>query len=86
LSLIRFEEFHEGLAAQTPHVGPFSAEGPTIERVHDFIDESGHGRCGKHHEIYPSDIRRARTERWKTVIRQPMRRWPTSASRGRDTV
>jgi hypothetical protein len=73
LSRIRFEEFHEGLAAQTLHVGPFSAEDPTIERVHDFIDESGYSRFGKHHEIYLSDIRRARPERWKTVIRQPMR-------------
>ncbi len=73
LSRIRFEEFHEGLAAQTLHVGPFSAEGPTIERVHNFIDESGYSRFGKHHEIYLSNIRRARPERWRTVIRQPMR-------------
>lgn len=73
LSRIRFEELHEGLAAQTLHVGPFSAEGPTIKRVHNFIDESGYSRFGKHHEIYLSDIRRARPERWRTVIRQPMR-------------
>lgn len=70
---IRFQEFHEGLVAQTLHVGPFSAEGPTIERVHEFIDESGRRRFGKHHEIYLSDIRKAQPERWKTVIRQPMR-------------
>jgi len=73
LSRIRFQEFHEGLAAQTLHVGPFSTEGPTIERVRDFIDESGRSRFGKHHEIYLSDIRKAQPERWKTVIRQPMR-------------
>ncbi|HET6497557.1 MAG TPA: GyrI-like domain-containing protein [Coriobacteriia bacterium] len=73
LSRIRSQEFHEGLAAQTLHVGPFSTEGPTIERVHDFIDESGCSRFGKHHEIYLSDIRKAQPARWKTVIRQPMR-------------
>lgn len=73
LSLIRFEEFHEGSAAQILHIGPFSDEGPAIERVHDFIEASGLSRFGKHHEVYLSDIRKARPERWKTVIRQPMR-------------
>lgn len=73
LPLVRFEPFDEGLAAQIMHVGPFSAEGPTIERVHDHIEGSGHTRHGKHHEIYLSDIRRADPAKWKTVIRQPMR-------------
>ncbi len=73
LPLMRFEEFEEGAAAQILHVGPFSEEGPTIERVHAFIEESGHTRAGKHHEIYLTDIRRADPAKWKTVIRQPMR-------------
>jgi hypothetical protein len=73
LSSIRFEPYAEGLAAQIMHVGPFSAEGPTIERVHEFIDDSEHQRHGKHHEIYLSDIRRADPAKWKTIIRQPMR-------------
>ncbi len=71
LPLVRFEEFHEGLCAQTLHIGPFSEEGPTIERVHEFIDAKGKRR-GKHHEIYLSDIRRADPAKWKTIIRQPM--------------
>ena len=54
------------------HRGPFSEEGPTIQRVHNFISENGYTRQGKHHEIYLSDIRRAAPENWKTVIRQPM--------------
>ncbi|MNU05951.1 hypothetical protein D3C86_2207870 [compost metagenome] len=53
------------------HLGPFAEEGPTIERVHDFIDARA-SRAGKHHEIYLSDIRKAAPEKWKTVIRQPM--------------
>jgi hypothetical protein len=74
LPRVRFERFAEGPCAQTMHVGPFSTEGPTIERVHTFIQESGWERDGKHHEIYLSDIRRAAPANWKTVIRQPMRR------------
>jgi len=69
---VRFEPFLEGKCAQTLHVGPFSEEGPTVERVHSFISESGNEITGKHHEIYLTDIRRAAPENWKTVIRQPM--------------
>jgi len=72
LSKMRFETFAEGLSAQTMHIGPFSEEAPTIERVHDFIAASGAQRTGKHHEIYLTDIRKADPTKWKTVIRQPM--------------
>lgn len=71
LSKIRFECFHEGRCAQIMHIGPFSEEGPTIQRVHAFI-EARAALSGKHHEIYLSDIRRADPSRWKTIIRQPM--------------
>jgi hypothetical protein len=72
LPLVRFESFKEGKAAQMMHIGPFSQEGPAIEKVHLFIKENGRRRVGKHHEIYLSDIRRAAPERWKTIVRQPM--------------
>ncbi len=72
LPQLRFESFDEGACAQTMHIGPFDEEGPTIERVHSFIQESGHQLRDKHHEIYLSDIRRAAPENLKTVIRQPM--------------
>lgn len=68
---VRFEAFSEGSCAQILHIGPFSAEGPTIEKLHDFIDARGKLR-GKHHEIYLSDIRKADPAKWKTIIRQPM--------------
>jgi len=72
LPLVRFEAFKEGKAAQIMHIGPFSEEGPTIEKVHLFIEENGSRRVGKHHEIYLSDIRRAAPGKWKTIVRQPM--------------
>ena len=72
LPKVRFEDFSEGTAAQTMHIGPFSEEGPTVQRVHDFIDGCGCKRAGKHHEIYLSDIRKADPKKWKTIIRQPM--------------
>jgi hypothetical protein len=72
LASLRFEDFAEGRSAQTLHVGPFTEEGPTIQRVHDFILARG-SLSGKHHEIYLSDIRRAAPAKWKTIIRQPMK-------------
>jgi hypothetical protein len=72
---LRLEEFHEGLAAQIMHLGPYVAEGPTIARLHAFIREQGYAFDGsrqKHHEIYLSDPRRAAPEKMRTVIRQPM--------------
>lgn len=69
---LRFESFAEGICAQILHIGPFTEEGPTIMRVHQFIDSKGK-LTGKHHEIYLSDIRKAAPTKWKTIIRQPMR-------------
>lgn len=72
LPKVRFAAFKEGKAAQILHIGPFSEEGPTIEKVHAFIESRGSRRTGKHHEIYLSDLRRAAPEKWKTIVRQPM--------------
>jgi hypothetical protein len=69
---LRLETFAEGVCAQILHVGPFTEEGPTIARLHDFI-AARTGLRGKHHEIYLSDIRRSDPAKWKTVIRQPMK-------------
>ena len=72
LELLKFSSFTEGEAAQILYIGPFSEEGPTVEKVHSFILERGRKIRGKHHEIYLTDVRRAAPENWKTVIRQPM--------------
>ncbi len=79
LSKLRFESLKEGLSAQIMHIGPFSEEGPTVEKLHGFIKEQGYSFDGsisgmKHHEIYISDMRRTKPERLKTVIRQPVKR------------
>lgn len=71
ISKVRLVPFTEGRCAQILHIGPFSEEGPTIEKVHHFIDARGR-RSGKHHEIYLSDIRKADPAKWKTIVRQPM--------------
>ncbi|MFX0000197.1 MAG: GyrI-like domain-containing protein [Candidatus Hodarchaeota archaeon] len=74
ISKLRLEKYKEGKAAQILHLGPYSEEGPTVEKVHKFIKSQGgtfDGHNKKHHEIYLSDPRRSKPENMKTVIRQP---------------
>lgn len=71
LDKLRFETFEEGKSAHIMYFGPFADEGPTIQRIHDFIEEQGCTRRGLHHEIYLSDPRRTAPEKLRTVIRQP---------------
>lgn len=73
MHLIRFEAYHEGLAVQIMHIGPYSAEAPNIARMHAFALEQGYSLEGKHHEIYLGDPRRTAPEKLRTVLRQPIR-------------
>jgi len=54
-------------------MGPYSEEGPTIKRIHIFIQKNGYEIIGKHHEIHLSDPRRTIPEKLKTIIRQPIK-------------
>ena len=72
LDLLRFERFHEGLAAQVMYRGAYADEGPTIAQLHEFIADNGYRPIGKHHEIYLGDPRRSAPEKLRTVIRQPV--------------
>jgi hypothetical protein len=69
---VRLKTWKEGLCAQVLHVGPYAAERPTIERLHEFIREHGYRPTGRHHEIYLSDPRRTSPKNLKTILRQPM--------------
>jgi hypothetical protein len=48
---VKLESFFEGKAAQIMHIGPFSEEGPTIEKLHKYIEANVQKLSGKHHEI-----------------------------------
>lgn len=74
LEKIRLESFNEGLSAQIMHVGPYSAEGPTIEKLHNFVKEQGYELRDKHHEIYLSDPHKSAPEKMKTILRHPVKK------------
>jgi len=63
----------EGLSAQILYIGLFSEEGPTVEKIHNEIQKEKYELNGVHHEIYLSDARRAKPEKLRTIIRQPVK-------------
>jgi hypothetical protein len=74
LDQVRFAPYSEGLAAQILHIGSYEDEAPTIQHLHEFIEDQGYTLSGKHHEIYIGDPNRSAPETLKTIIRQPIRR------------
>jgi hypothetical protein len=72
LERLRFERVDEGRSAQIMHIGPYSAEPATVDRLHSFIRAQGLRPRGRHHEIYLGDPRRSAPEKLKTVLRHPV--------------
>jgi hypothetical protein len=70
LHVVRWEE---GPAAQLLHVGPYSAETPTIRRLHAAIVAAGYEPHGQHHEIYLNDPSQAGEDKARTLVRRPVR-------------
>lgn len=75
-----FLAVEEGLCVQIMHKGAFDDEPETVAVMDAYLAENGYendfsdGRL--HHEIYLSDARRAAPEKWKTVIRHPIKKAP----------
>lgn len=64
----------EGECLQTLHIGPYTDEAPVLARLHDEVmPQAGLTFAGPHHEIYLSNPRRAKPEKLKTILRQPVR-------------
>ena len=57
--------------AEILHIGPYSAEGPTIERLHTFIQASGYEIAGTHEEEY---LTSPTAKVQKTLIRYPVKK------------
>lgn len=78
VSKARFESFTEGLCVQIMHVGAYSDEERSIDKMKAFIADKGlkemTGDIRKHHEIYLSDPRKTADEKLKTVLRLPVER------------
>ena len=77
-SAAEFLTLEEGLCVQMLHVGSFDEEPASVARMDAFLREQGYendfSEERQHHEIYLSDARKVPPDKWRTVIRHPIRR------------
>ena len=77
-SSAEFLTIDEGLCVQIMHNGPFDDEPATVALMDEYIKQNGYVNDFSdkrlHHEIYMSDARKVAPEKWKTVIRHPIRK------------
>ena len=77
-SKAEFLTIDEGLCVQIMHIGPFDDEPATVSMMNEYLLENGYENdfsdSRLHHEIYLSDARKVAPEKWKTVIRHPIKR------------
>jgi len=72
-----FLTIDEGLCVQIMHIGSFDNEPASVEIMDSYLAENGYendfSEKRLHHEIYLSDARKVVPEKWKTVIRHPIK-------------
>ncbi len=77
-SSAEFITINEGLCVQIMHLGAFDDEPTTIALMDAYLEQNGYVNDMSterlHHEIYLSDARKVAPEKWKTVIRHPIKR------------
>ena len=77
-SSAEFLTIDEGLCVQIMHIGPFDDEPESVAKMDAYLSENGYENdlsdTRLHHEIYMSDARKVAPEKWKTVIRHPIKK------------
>lgn len=77
-SSAEFFTVEEGLCVQMMHLGAFDNEPESVARMDAYLEENGYvndlNEQRLHHEIYLSDARKVAPEKWKTVIRHPIKK------------
>lgn len=77
-SSAEFLTIEEGLCVQMMHLGPFDEEPASVALMDAYLAQNGYvndlNEKRSHHEIYLSDARKVAPEKWKTVIRHPIRK------------
>lgn len=77
-SAAEFLTIEEGLCVQMMHLGPFDQEPASVALMDAYLAEHGYendlSETRLHHEIYLSDARKVAPEKWKTVIRHPIKK------------
>ena len=74
----QFLTMEEGLCVQIMHTGPFDEEPAAVALMDTYLERNGYvndfNERRLHHEIYMSDARKVPPDKWKTVIRHPIKK------------
>ncbi len=77
-SAVEYMTVDEGLCVQIMHTGSYDDEPATVAVMDNYLEQNGYvndiNDSRQHHEIYLSDPRKSAPEKWKTVIRHPIRK------------
>lgn len=77
-SIAEFMTIDEGKCVQIMHIGPYDDEPATVAVMDQYLAANGYENdfslTRMHHEIYLSDARKIAPEKWKTVIRHPVKK------------
>lgn len=71
---INFEKLKEGKCVQILHIGSYSTEPESLAKMKKIMEKENLIENGLHHEIYLSDPRRVSEEKWKTILRQHVKK------------
>lgn len=73
---VKIEVWSYGEVAEILHVGPYAAEGPTIQALHKFIADQGYVIAGLHEEEYlvGPGMGNAPPESYRTLIRYQVKK------------
>lgn len=72
---VRLTDWEYGSVGQILHVGPYTAEEPTIEQLHRYVAEQGYEVIeNSHEEIYISDPQKTAPDKMKTIIMVRLRK------------
>ena len=76
--MAEFLTIDEGECVQIMHLGAFDDEPATVAIMDAYMEANGYENdfsdTRLHHEIYLSDARKVAPEKWKTVIRHPIKK------------
>ena len=77
-SAAEFLTIDEGVCVQIMHIGSFDDEPATVALMDEYLAANGYENdfsdTRLHHEIYLTDARKVAKDKWKTVIRHPVRK------------
>ncbi|NQV15980.1 GyrI-like domain-containing protein [bacterium] len=72
---LSLEVWQYGETAEILHIGSYASENPTVEKLHQFISESGYEISGPHEEEYlkgPGMFFKGNPDKYYTIIRYPV--------------